>query len=142
MVIAAAAPPGLFLNILRVQNLRGGQGRLEVPVAPADSLYALFEHVRGVPSHEGGVPLFKLRVLDKLIDRLLAEGQPVPEAAHLSGLAPEQAESLIGELGGRLQRRLAGLAALSSGFARPIGGFARQISGFAPETGMLVDLVA
>jgi hypothetical protein len=88
------------------------------------------------------VPLFKLRVLDKLIDRLLAEGQPVPEAARLSRMAPEQAESLIGELGGRLQRRLAGLAALSSGFARPIGGFARQISGFAPETGMLVDLVA
>jgi len=142
MEIAAAAPPGLFLNILRVQNLRGGQGRLEVPVAPADSLYARFEHLRGVPSPEGGVPLFKLRVLDKLIDRLLAEGQPVPEAARLSSLAPEQAESLIGELGGRLQKRLAGLAALSGGFARPAGGFARQIGGFAPETGMLVDLVA
>ncbi len=135
MEIAAAAPPGLFLNILRVQNLRGGQGRLEVPVAPADSLYARFEHLRGVPSPEGGVPLFKLRVLDKLIDRLLAEGQPVPEAARLSSLAPEQAESLIGELGGRLQKRLAGLAALS-------GGFTRQKNGFAPETGMLVDLVA
>jgi len=142
MEIAAAAPPGLFLNILRVQNLRGGQGRLEVPVAPADSLYARFEHLRGVPSPEGGVPLFKLRVLDKLIDRLLAEGQPVPEAARLSSLAPEQAESLIGELGGRLQKRLAGLAALSGGFARPAGGFVRQIGGFAPETGMLVDLVA
>ena len=142
MEIAAAAPPGLFLNILRVQNLRGGQGRLEVPVAPADSLYARFEHLRGVPSPEGGVPLFKMRVLDKLIDRLLAEGQPVPEAARLSSLAPEQAESLIGELGGRLQKRLAGLAALSGGFARPAGGFARPIGGFAPETGMLVDLVA
>jgi hypothetical protein len=85
-MIAAVASPGPFLNILRVQNLRGGE--LEVPVSPAQSAYARFEHLRGVPSPEGGVSLFKLRVLDKLIDRLLADQQPAegrrgPEAAAL-----------------------------------------------------------
>lgn len=80
-MIAAVASPGPFLNILRVQNLRGGE--LEVPVSPAQSAYARFEHLRAVPSPEGGVSLFKLRVLDNLIDRLLAEGQRGPGAAAL-----------------------------------------------------------
>jgi len=85
-MIAAVASPGPFLNILRVRSLRGGE--LEVPVSPVQSAYARFEHLRGVPSPEGGISLFKLRVLDKLIDRLLAdrepaEGQRVPEAAAL-----------------------------------------------------------
>jgi hypothetical protein len=78
-MIAAVGSPGPFLNIIRVQSLRGGE--LEVPVAPAQSAFARFEHLRAVPSPEGGVSLFRLRVLDKLIDRLLSEGQSVPEAA-------------------------------------------------------------
>jgi hypothetical protein len=124
-MIAAVASPGLFLNILRVQNLRGSQGRLDVPVSPVYSAYARFEHLRAVASPEGGASLFKLRVLDKLIDRLLAEGQSVPEAARLPRLEPGQAEGLIRELAGRLWGRLSA-----------------PLRGFAPETGMLVDLVA
>jgi hypothetical protein len=57
-------------------------------VAPAQSAYARFEHLRAVPSPQGGVSLFKLRVLDKLIDRLLAEGQApaaVRSYARMSG---------------------------------------------------------
>jgi hypothetical protein len=132
-MIAAVAPPGLFLNVLRLQNLSSAQGRLEVPVAPFQSVYARFEHLRAVASPEGGVSLFRLRVLDKLIDRLLAEGQDVPEAAQLSRLDPGQAESLIRELGGQLQKRL--VSALP-------GGNGGQLRGFATQTGMLVDLVA
>jgi hypothetical protein len=78
-MIAAVGSPGPFLNIVRLQNLQGGE--LEVPVAPAQSAFARFEHLRAVPSPEGGVSLFKLRVLDKLIDRLLSEGQSVPRDA-------------------------------------------------------------
>jgi hypothetical protein len=124
-MIAAVGSPGPFLNILRVQNLRGGD--LEVPVAPAQSAFARFEHLRAVPSPEGGISLFRLRVLDKLIDRLLAEGQSVPEAARRSGLDPDRAQGLIAELGGRLARRLERLAALPA---------------FGPEPGMLFELVA
>jgi len=80
-----AAEPVFFLNILRVRSLRSGPGRLEVPVAASQSLYAHFEHVRGVPSAEGGTSFFKLGVLDRLIDRLLAEGQPVAGAGLASG---------------------------------------------------------
>ncbi len=133
MKIAAVGSPGLFLNVLRVRSLRGGE--LEVPVSPAQTPYARFEHLRAVPSPQGGVSLFKLRVLDKLIDRLLSEGQSVPEAARLSTLEPAQAQGLLGELGGRLARRLERLAALP-------GGWPGRPRGFAPETGMLFELVA
>jgi hypothetical protein len=75
-MIAAVGSPGPFLNIIRVRSLGGGE--LEVPVAPAQSAYARFEHLRAVPSPQGGISLFKLRVLDKLIDRLLAESQSLP----------------------------------------------------------------
>ncbi len=77
-MIAAVGSPGPFLNILRVRSLQGGD--LAVPVAPAQSAVR-FEHLRTVPSPEGGVSLFKLSVLDKLIDRLLAEGQNAPRGA-------------------------------------------------------------
>ena len=122
----SAVQPGLFLDVLRVRGLRGG--RLEVPVAPVDAIYARFEHIRGVPAPEGGMSMFKLQVLDRLIDRLLAEGRPAPEAGLLSRLTPAQAETLIGDLAARLRTRLAGLAGL--------------FGGFAPETGMLLDLQA
>jgi hypothetical protein len=39
-----------------------------------------------VPSPEGGASLFKLRVFDRLIDRLLAEEQPATEVGR-PGLA-------------------------------------------------------
>jgi hypothetical protein len=97
-------------------------------VSPVQSAYARFEHLRGVPSPEGGISLFKLRVLDNLIDRLLSEGQPVPEAARRPGLEPGRAETLIGELGGRLHQRLGILTALPGGFRT--------------QTGMLFELVA
>jgi len=89
-MIAAVSSPGPFLNILRVRSLRGGE--LEVPVSPAQSAYARFEHLRAVASPEGGVSLFKLRVLDKLIDRLLAEGQSVPEAAAVRSYSRLQSD--------------------------------------------------
>jgi hypothetical protein len=123
-----AAQPGFFPNILRLQGLKSGHGRIPVPVAPAQSVYAIFEHIQGVPSPEGGVSLFKLRVLDRLIDRLLADRQPVPEREDISRLRSGEAQAMIEELGGLLSRRLASLGGLPGGFA--------------PETGMLVDLVA
>jgi hypothetical protein len=122
------AQPGFFPNILRLQSLKGGQGRLAVPVVPFQAAYAHFQHFRGVPSPEGGISLFKLGVLDRLIDRLLAERQPVPPPKDISRLQSGDAEAMISALSGRLARRLASLGGLPGGFA--------------PETGMLVDLVA
>jgi hypothetical protein len=95
-MIGAMGSPGLFLNIVRVRGLRGG--RLEVPVAPSQSAYARFEHLRAVPSPEGGASLFKLRVLDKLIDRLLAEGQSAPALRSYARLTSGYEPGMLFEL--------------------------------------------
>jgi hypothetical protein len=122
------AQPGFLPNILSWQRLKGGPGRLAVPVVPFQSAYAHFEHIRGVPSPEGGIPLFKLRVLDRLIDRLLADRQSIPLRKDISRLRSGDAEAMIGQLAGRLARRLISLGGLPGGFA--------------PETGILIDLSA
>ena len=56
---------GLSLSIVN-------QSRMSLPVAPADYIYAQFEHVSGTPAPEGvqGVTISKLKILDTLIDQL------------------------------------------------------------------------
>jgi hypothetical protein len=117
---------GLFLNVLRVRSLQGD--RLPLPVKPAYSPYASFEHIRGVPASDGGVPIFKLRVLDKLIDRLLSYGEPLPAAGYLRSVKPEALDPVVRQLQQRLQQHVLSRAP--------------AFGGQFPETGMLVDLVA
>jgi hypothetical protein len=47
-------------------------GRMSLPVAPANYIYSHFKHVSGVPAPEGvrGVTIDKLKILDVLIERL------------------------------------------------------------------------
>jgi len=121
-----SATPSLFLNVSRLQNLRGA---LAVPVEPVYTLESQFEHVQGVPTRGAGVPLFKLRVLDNLIDRLLSLREDVPARLRLETLpGGEEIEPLITALEERLRSRV-----LQHGPA---------FGGQFPETGMLVDLAA
>ncbi len=121
-----AVQPGFFLNVIRIQNTQNG--RITVPVAPAHSAYARFKHIQGVPSRNGGLPMFKLRVLDNLIDRLLRYGEEVPGADELRRLGGEAVDRLIHDLENRLQQRVLH--------------FPSSFGGFYPETGMLIDLIA
>jgi hypothetical protein len=118
--------PGFFLNVIRIQNMRNG--RITVPVNPAHAVYARFKHVLGVPSQNGGAPLFRLRVLDNLIDRLLRYCEQVPSEESLRNLDAQAIDPLIS----RLQNQLRGhLLQFPSAFG-----------GTFPETGMLIDLIA
>jgi hypothetical protein len=51
----------------------GISGKLSVPVHPQSAIYARFRHVVGVSATDpfGGVSLYKLRILDNLIDNFL-----------------------------------------------------------------------
>jgi hypothetical protein len=125
----ATTASGLFLDVVRLRGMQSmHEGRLSVPVNPAYSPYARFEHVRGVPASEGGVPIFKLRVLDKLIDRLLGYGQTVSPAEDLGSLRPEALEPVVYRLQQQLHRHVLNRTS--------------AFGGQFPETGMLVDLVA
>ena len=122
----SSTQPGFFLNIIRIQNMQGG--RITAPVNPAHVVYARFKHIQGVPAQNGGAPIFRLRVLDNLIDRLLHYREEAPGLEELRELNPESIDPLIS----RLQSRLRGhLLQLPSSFG-----------GNYPETGMLIDLVA
>lgn len=122
----SAAKPGFFVNIIRIQNMKGG--RITVPVNPAHAVYARFKHVLGVPSQDGGTPLFRLRLLDNLIDRLLRFSEQVPPQESLRNLDAEGIDALIARLQDQLHSRLLQLPS--------------SFGGTFPETGMLIDLIA
>ncbi len=82
-------------------------GRVSLPVAKGQAIYAHFEHVSGVPT-EGGVSVDRLKLLDTLIDRLSAlereRGKRAePAKADYRGLAPEKLDSLIGQYRDKIQ---------------------------------------
>ena len=117
--------PGVIPNIIRVSRTRG---RLLVPVRPINTIYACFKHIKGVPASEGGVPVFKLRILDNLIDKLLRYRENIPGVSELVRIELENIDSLIVDLQHRLRNQVMNSV--------PFFG------GVYPETGMLVDLVA
>ena len=99
-----------------------------MPVHPAQAAYARFKHIQGVPAAEGGAPIFRLRVLDNLIDRLLRYGQEVPAFGQPQNLEEAAIDPLIGRLQGLLHTHLLR--------------FPSSFGGVFPETGMLIDLIA
>jgi hypothetical protein len=120
-----ATSPSLFINVSRKQNLGG---RVSAPIEPVHAIYARFKHIRGIPASGGGVSLFKLRVLDTLIDRLLTLRERVPGNHELARLSDSDLEPLIGSLEKRLRAQLLQ--------HKPVFG------GLFPETGILIDLAA
>jgi hypothetical protein len=122
----SAIKPGFFLNVIRIQNMQ--DGRITVPVKPAHAVYARFKHVLGVPAQDGGASIFRLRILDNLIDRLLRLSEEVPSAQQLRDLDGEAIDPLIDRLQNQLRTRVLQ--------------FPSSFGGTFPETGMLIDLVA
>jgi hypothetical protein len=120
------AQPGFFLNIIRIQNMQ--DGRITVPVHPTHAVYARFKHIQGVPARDGGAPIFRLRVLDSLIDRLLRYREVVPGAVRLGDFDEDSIDPLLERLESRLRAHL--LQSPSS------------FGGDFPETEMLIDLIA
>ena len=122
----SSTQPGFFLNIIRIQNMQSG--RITAPVNPAHAVYARFKHIQGVPAQDGGAPIFRLRVLDNLIDRLLRYREEAPGLEELRELSPEGIDPLISKLQSRLRSHLLQ--------------FPPSFGGNYPETGMLIDLIA
>lgn len=117
--------PGVIPNVIRA---RGTTGRLFVPVHPLNTIYARFKHIRAVPAAEGGVSVFRLRILDNLIDRLLKFQQRVPGISQLRNIDSDKIQPLINTLQQTLKNQV----------MRSVSPF----GGLYPETGMLINLVA
>ncbi len=72
-------------------------GKLSLPVKRNALLYARYKHVRGVPSIDPsqGFGLGQLRVLDNLIDRLIAIRDKRPIVKDVEGMNQEEIKALI-----------------------------------------------
>jgi len=123
--VTAGITAGGHVGVVSMTALRYAQadgGDMIMPVRPAQLIYANFKHIQVMPDSglQDGVPLYKLKILDTLIDQLSTK-KPVPSVDAGS------IDSIIGEMSQGLRR----------------GGMAQAYrAGFLPAPGALVDLVA
>jgi hypothetical protein len=123
--VTAGITAGGYVGVVSMTAVRYAQadgGEVIMPVRPAQLIYANFKHIQVMPESrlEDGVPLYKLKILDTLIDQFSLK-KPVQfvDAGSI--------DSLIGELSRGLRS----------------GGMAQAYrAGFLPTPGALVDLVA
>jgi len=120
------------VGVVAVTALRYAQsdgGDIIVPIRPAEAVYASFRHIQTRPDSrlQDGIPLYKLRILDTLIDHLVRSG-----AAHNAGERPGVSADSIDQL----------IAAMSNTLGKGSGGDAPYRAGFLPEPGAFVDLAA
>jgi hypothetical protein len=108
-------------------SLRGLSGRISVPVRRLSTPYAQFKHIKGVPVTAGGLPVFKLKILDGLIDQLLSYRGRISGLPDIEQLKPSGLDHLIGSLQQQLRQTMA---------ASP-----PPFGGAYPQTGMLVDIL-
>ncbi|MGO9309459.1 MAG: hypothetical protein ACLQDL_10605 [Spirochaetia bacterium] len=114
------------VGVVSMTALRYAQadaGDVIVPVRPAQLIYANFKHIQVQPDSrlQDGVPLYKLKILDTLIDNL-AQKNPAPRA---------DSRSIDGVI-----------AEMSRVFRGPGGSAHAYRAGFLPAPGAFVDLLA
>jgi hypothetical protein len=116
-------------NIIPLTSLMGSAqaGRIGIPVAKSQALYAQFEHVFGVPT-EGGVRIDRIKILNTLIDQLSSikreRGQGMASAPDSKALTPERLDALIGQY----QEEIKTAAAIPTGPYRPSVSLPRAIA--------------
>ncbi len=116
-----------FPNII---SIRGIRGKLLLPVAPLNAISAVFKHITPVPSRNGkDIPLYKLRVLDDLLDRILRsrKSKTVNKIKNVK-ITTRNIDSLISGLSAQL--KIESLSAERYGMV------------FKPDTGLIINLVA
>jgi hypothetical protein len=120
--VTARTPIGV-VSMTALRYAQGEAGDIVVPVRPAQLLSANFRHIQLRPdaSLEDGVPLYKLKILDTLIDQLSLKN-PVP------GINSGSIDTAI--------------ARISKGFRTPFGLGQTYLAGFLPAPGAFVDLLA
>jgi hypothetical protein len=114
------------IALTAVRYAQSDAGQIVLPVRPAQLINANFRHIQLRPDSrlEDGIPLYKLRILDSLIDQL-------------SRVAGGSSQPLTSADAGSIDSLLAGMSReIRSAGASPYRG------GFFPEPGALVDLVA
>jgi hypothetical protein len=111
-----------------------------LPVRPAQMINASFKHIQMLPDSrlENGIPLYKLKILDTLIDQLSRKDVPAADAAGVKTTGEEslRTAALSASDAGSIDTLISSLSASLRG-----PGFSYR-AGFLPEPGAFVDLLA
>ena len=97
-----AGVTGSHVGVISLTALRyaqPGSGEAIMPVRPAQLIYANFRHIRVQPDSrlQEGVPLYKLKILDALIDHLSPERPgTVVNAGSIDSVISEMSSGLRG----------------------------------------------
>lgn len=111
-------------NIIRLKH---GTGKITVPLKPSQTIFTRFKHITAIPSKmiNEGIPVYKLRILDNLIERLIGQTNKAEEYVRIS---PENIDTLISQFKQELSFR-----------ESPKKAF---FSNFRPQTGMILNVFA
>ena len=94
-----------YIPLAYAYSSNSGSGRISLPVAPSEVLYANFEHVAGVAAGAdgGAISIDALKILDALIDRLESiKREPLQAAEAPKDLSPGRVDALIQQYGSEL----------------------------------------
>ena len=111
----------------------GGHGKLYVPVAQSNLIYAHFDHVTGVAAkpNQKGVSISKIQILNSLLNQLISmKNQPKPNIAP-ENMDDSQLDALIQSTQSKIQTNIQVAQATGYGLA-----------GAAPEAGAVFSLDA
>ncbi|MBO6219629.1 MULTISPECIES: hypothetical protein [unclassified Treponema] len=109
----------------------GGHGKLYVPVAQSNLIYAHFDHVTGVAAkpNQKGVSISKIQILNSLLNQLISmKNQPKPNIAP-ENMDDSQLDALIQSTQSKIQTNIQVAQATGYGLA-----------GAAPEAGAVFSL--
>jgi len=126
---------GGHIGVAAITALRYAQsdgGVVVMPVRPAELIQANFRHIQVRPDSrlEDGVPLYKLKILDTLIDHLSRDSGAAAHAGPLT--RPAAGSSHVDALITRMAAELRKGDALDNSYR----------ARFLPEPGAFVDLLA
>jgi hypothetical protein len=67
-------------------RLRNGMGKISVPLKPSRSVHTHFKHITAIPvrMENEGIPVYKLRILDNLIERLVGQKNKAKDYIKIS----------------------------------------------------------
>lgn len=111
--------PVIVPNIVRLKH---GTGKITVPLKPSRSIYARFKHITAIPAKmdNEGVPVYKLRILDNLIERLIGQTNKAEEFIRVS---PERIDTLISQFRQELSFRESSIKAFYNNHRPQMGIF-------------------
>jgi hypothetical protein len=118
------------MNAYSYNSFIGKSSKLYVPVKPAAVMYSHFDHVSGFATSKGqeGVPISKIRILNKLIDQLVEmKGNRISHPA--TDIDPSQIDAIIKDYQTQIKTAVQSAAAAQYGLA-----------GIKPQTGIIFNI--